>query len=223
MRYYNPIDGVALSSSVNYLVKRQAGKRVIDFIVAALAILFTAPLYLLIAAAIKIDSRGPVFFYQMRIGRFGRPFACLKFRSMVVDADAQLSQYLLASEAAMLEWQQNQKLGADPRVTRVGRFLRRSSLDELPQLINVLLGHMSLVGPRPIVDSEITKYGEAIEEYLSVKPGITGLWQVSGRSDCSYAERVALDTKYVRTWCLQNDFIILLKTIPVVIQQRGSC
>ncbi|MGO4389218.1 sugar transferase [Microvirga sp. 2YAF29] len=222
MRYYNPISGLALSDA-DHLARRQAGKHIIDIAIAAVGLMCIIPLLLLIAAAIKFDSAGPVFYRQVRIGRFGRPFTCFKFRSMVVNADVLLGQYLRANESALLEWSQKQKLGSDPRVTRVGDFLRRSSLDELPQLINVLLGQMSLVGPRPIVESEMTKYGDAIGCYLSVKPGITGLWQISGRSDCSYDERVALDTAYVTDWSLSNDFIILVKTIPVVLQQHGSC
>jgi exopolysaccharide production protein ExoY len=222
MRYYNPLGGVALSDP-DQLAKRQAAKHIIDVMIAAVALICIIPLLLLITAAIKLDSPGPVFYRQSRIGRFGRPFKCLKFRSMVIDADVLLDQYLRADENALLEWSQKQKLGSDPRVTRVGDFLRRSSLDELPQLMNVLLGQMSLVGPRPIVDSEMSKYGEAINYYLSVKPGITGLWQISGRSGCTYAERVALDTIYVTNWCHLEDFKILVKTIPIVIQQRGSC
>jgi exopolysaccharide production protein ExoY len=222
MRYYNPIGGVALSDK-DQLARRQMVKHIIDVMIAAVALICIIPLFLLIAAAIKLDSAGPVLYRQSRIGRFGRPFKCLKFRSMVIGADVLLGQYLRTNESALLEWSQKQKLGSDPRVTRVGDFLRRSSLDELPQLINVLLGQMSLVGPRPIVDNEVPKYGEAINYYLSVKPGITGLWQISGRSGCTYAERVALDTMYVTNWCLLDDFKILVKTIPAVIRQRGSC
>ncbi len=152
----------------------------------------------------------------------GRPFACLKFRTMVVDADAVLEAHLSTHAGARAEWAHTQKLVDDPRVTCLGRFLRASSLDELPQLINVLRGEMSLVGPRPIVTSEIGRYGAHFENCFSVPPGITGLWQVSGRNDCSYAERVALDAKYAEEWSLLGDLAILARTIPAVLLQKGS-
>jgi len=149
-------------------------------------------------------------------------FDCIKFRSMVLDADRVLRHHIAINPEAGAEWAATQKLRNDPRVTKVGNFLRRSSLDELPQLFNVLRGEMSMVGPRPIVQAEVSRYGDDIEYYYAAKPGITGLWQVSGRSDMSYARRVKLDVWYVRNWTLWHDIAILFKTIPAVFLQRGA-
>jgi len=149
-------------------------------------------------------------------------FDCLKFRSMGVDADSVLRRLLANDPEAADEWAATQKLRDDPRITRIGRFLRASSLDELPQLLNVVRGEMSLVGPRPIVRAEVARYGSNIEHYYAAKPGLTGLWQVSGRSDMSYARRVQLDVWYVRNWSLWHDIAILFKTVPAVCLQRGA-
>ena len=156
------------------------------------------------------------------MGAGGRPFYCLKFRTMVVDADRVLDEALARDPALAAEWAASRKLVDDPRVTRIGRFLRKTSLDELPQLINVLRLEMSLVGPRPIVESEVPLYGEAIAQYHATRPGITGLWQVSGRSNTSYARRVQLDVWYVNNWTVWNDIAVLLKTIPAVLGRRGA-
>jgi exopolysaccharide production protein ExoY len=203
-------------------VFRIALKRVIDTTIAAAALMFLWPLMLMIAAMIRLTDGGPAIFGQTRIGRNGRPFTCLKFRSMVLDAEQALKDHLERSPQARREWQDSQKLSHDPRITQLGRILRKTSLDELPQLINILCGQMSLVGPRPIVPAEIHRYGENFAHCFSVPPGLTGLWQVSGRSDCGYQTRVALDSRYVNSWSLWLDAEIIVKTIPAVLFQQGS-
>jgi lipopolysaccharide/colanic/teichoic acid biosynthesis glycosyltransferase len=175
-----------------------------------------------ICILMRISDPGPILFRQTRIGKAGREFKCYKFRSMVLDADRVLNEHLRQNESARREWELNRKLTVDPRITPLGFFLRKTSLDELPQLFNVLAGDMSIVGPRPIVRDEIPKYDDKILYYLAMRPGITGLWQVSGRSNCSYPERVALDTRYVSEWSLKLDIIILIKTVPTVLLQSGS-
>ncbi|HEX7003857.1 MAG TPA: undecaprenyl-phosphate galactose phosphotransferase WbaP [Trueperaceae bacterium] len=197
-------------------------KRSID-IVASIALLAAlSPLLLALSLAIRLDSPGPVLYNQRRIGRNGRPFRIWKFRSMVANADAALSDWLDKHPELRSEWQSNQKLLRDPRITRVGVFLRSTSLDELPQLINVVLGQMSLVGPRPIVDSEAIKYERTFDLYQMVRPGMTGHWQVSGRSDTGYGQRVELDSFYVRNWSVWLDIIILIRTIGVVLRRKGA-
>jgi exopolysaccharide production protein ExoY len=192
-------------------------------LIALCILLMIAPLMVAIAVAVFVHDRGPVFFAHTRIGQGGRPFKCLKFRSMCADAERRLAAHLASDPNANAEWQCQQKLRNDPRVTGVGRFLRRSSLDELPQLINVVRGEMSLVGPRPIVQAEIAKYRHRFKAYASVKPGITGLWQVMGRNDAKYSTRIALDCLYVSRRCAALDVVILLRTIPSVILYKGPC
>jgi exopolysaccharide production protein ExoY len=167
------------------------------------------------------DGRSPIFRHK-RLGRYGRPFGCLKFRSMVPDSDTVLTRHFAEHPEARAEWEASYKLTHDPRVTALGQVLRKTSLDELPQLWNVLCGEMSLVGPRPIVQAEVVRYGADFITCFSVPPGLTGLWQVSGRSDTGYAERVALDCAYASQWSLARDLGILLKTVPAVLSQRGS-
>lgn len=197
-------------------------KRILDIGVALLlllpAILFAA----VIALLILLDSRGPVLFAHARIGKGNRPFRLWKFRTMVRNADAVLEQYLGAHPDLRAEWNETHKLKNDPRVTRVGRLLRRSSLDELPQLISVLQGEMSMVGPRPIVEDEVPKYGPAFSLYVQVRPGLTGLWQASGRTDTSYRKRVALDLQYLQERTLWLDLWVVLKTIRVVLLGHGA-
>ena len=185
-----------------------------------LLLLFAAPM-LLIALLIRLDG-GPVVFGHRRIGADGRRFTCWKFRSMVVNAREVFQDLLDRDPAARAEWAATHKLKADPRVTRVGRFLRRTSLDELPQLVNVLKGEMSLVGPRPIVDDEVARYRVCYAVYTQCRPGLTGLWQVSGRSDMDYGRRVQLDTAYAFGWSFWGDVVILLKTARVVVNGRGA-
>lgn len=189
---------------------------------ALLLLLLLAPLMLLVALLIWWHDGAPVFFGHYRVGHDGKLFRCLKFRSMRRDADRALAALLARSPEALAEWQRDQKLRHDPRVTPIGKLLRHTSLDELPQLFNVLRGEMSLVGPRPVTVSELTRYGRARWHYLSVRPGITGLWQVSGRNNTSYEERVALDKLYVERRTAWFDARILLKTVPVVLARHGA-
>lgn len=198
-------------------------KRSFDFTVSIFLSLFFSVSIGIIAMLIRIDSPGPPVFSQYRIGRKGRPFRCYKFRTMFQDAEEQLQEILTNNEDIRREWEQSWKIKGDPRVTRIGKFLRTTSLDELPQLINVLKGQMSLVGPRPVTQSEIdTYYKNTADLYFSVFPGISGLWQVSGRSDMSYDDRIALDSWYIRNWNLWLDVVILLKTIKVVLKRKGA-
>jgi lipopolysaccharide/colanic/teichoic acid biosynthesis glycosyltransferase len=189
---------------------------------AAVALLFFLPLMILVALAIWCQDRGPVFFAHRRVGRDGRKFPCLKFRSMAIDAEERLHDVLNADPVARAEWERDHKLRDDPRVTGLGLFLRKSSLDELPQLINVIRGEMDLVGPRPIVDGEIPKYGARFKHYCAVNPGITGLWQVSGRNDASYRSRVAMDCVYAKQKSVTLDLWILAATVPAVLLRKGS-
>jgi exopolysaccharide production protein ExoY len=198
-------------------------KRAFDMAAAAVLLFVMLPLLAGIALLVRFSDGGSVFFRQTRVGLGGRQFTCLKFRSMVPDAETALEEHLARNPKAREEWARSQKLADDPRITRIGAFLRKTSLDELPQLYNVLVGDMSLVGPRPILQVETARYHEHLQSYLSVRPGLTGLWQISGRSDCSYSERVALDVRYVREWRLLLDLLILARTIPAVWNQRGSC
>lgn len=196
--------------------------RVTDVVFSLVGIVFLAPLMLVIAILVYVSDPGPILFGHRRIGRDARFFRCLKFRTMVVDAEARLQEMLERDTGARSEWQAEHKLRRDPRITRIGRFLRRSSLDELPQLFNVLVGDMSLVGPRPIVLEEVQRYGRHFLSYCSVRPGITGLWQVCGRNDVSYARRVAMDITYVRRKSLMLDLQIILLTLPSVLKFRGA-
>ena len=175
-----------------------------------------------IALWIYIDSPGPVIFKHIRIGKDGKEFPCYKFRSMCIDAKEKLEELLKNDPEVRAEWERDFKLKNDPRITKSGAFLRKTSLDELPQIFNVLKGQMSLVGPRPIIKMEMERYGKYINDYLMVKPGITGMWQVSGRSDIDYNERVLLDSWYVRNWSVWIDIVMLFKTIKVVFFRKGA-
>ncbi|WP_292118881.1 sugar transferase [Brevundimonas sp.] len=189
--------------------------RFMDVVVALGGLIFFFPTLLMIAVAVKLQDGGPSLFRHERVGRGGRPFACLKFRSMTVDAQARLPELIDQ------EWIERRKLRQDPRVTRLGRFLRLSSLDELPQLINVLKGDMSLVGPRPIVEDEIALYGRHFAAYRAVRPGLTGLWQVSGRNDIPYPRRVAMDVWLVRNLTVRTYLVLLARTVPAVLTREG--
>ena len=197
-------------------------KTAFDYIVTVLGTIAVSPILLFIALWIYKDSPGPVLFRHTRIGKDGKPFACYKFRSMCVDAKERLETLLETDPAAREEWERDFKLKNDPRITKSGAFLRKTSLDELPQIFNVLKGEMSLVGPRPIIAEELPRYGEFKEDYLMVRPGITGMWQVSGRSDIDYEERVRLDSWYVRNWNLWLDIVLLFKTFYVVLARKGA-
>ena len=193
-------------------------KRVIDVTIALTTIVLLLPLSLTIMGLVKLVMGGPIFFAHTRVGYRGKSFHCYKFRTMVANAEEVLARHLAQDPKAAQEWREIMKLRNDPRVTFIGRLLRKSSLDELPQLINVLRGEMSCVGPRPVVASELQRYGAHAAEYLRTRPGLTGLWQVSGRNGIDYANRVALDSHYVRNWSLWNDFIILGKTAFAVVR-----
>ena len=198
-------------------------KRTFDLAVSILFLPLLLPLILVLGILIRIGSPGPVFYRHGRVGRRGKAFSVYKFRSMYRDSEERLKRILRNDAEARQEWDTHFKLKNDPRITKMGAFLRKTSLDELPQIFNVLLGEMSLVGPRPVVQEEITKYyKEGTAYYHLVRPGITGLWQVSGRSDIDYDMRVRLDTWYVLNWSLWLDILLLFKTIRVVIQREGA-
>lgn len=197
-------------------------KRLMDLLVAIPALFILSPAMLLIWLAIKLADGGPVFFVQERRGLGGDYFLCMKFRTMRTDADRVLAHILATDPVMRAEWEATQKFAQDPRVTLVGSFLRRTSLDELPQLLNIIRGEMSIVGPRPIVPSEVQRYAEKIVFYDRVLPGVTGLWQINGRSDTTYAERIGFDITYVLERSLLKDIHILLATIPAVLFGRGA-
>jgi exopolysaccharide biosynthesis polyprenyl glycosylphosphotransferase len=210
---------MTLSVNVPQLTRFQAAaKRACDVLLSGLGLLLLAPFFAVVALAIKLTSRGPVIFRQERTGLRGRPFTLLKFRTMVADADQLLDTLREQNQADGPLF----KLRHDPRVTRIGRILRRSSIDELPQLLNVLKGEMSLVGPRPPLASEVTLYEEWQLDRLEVRPGITGLWQVSGRSELSFEDYVRLDLFYVENWSIAYDLFILSKTVPLLVSARGA-
>lgn len=215
----NPAVASLLDSRTAHVPWR--GKRVLDVVgVLTLGIVFF-PVIVGVALWLSLTG-GPVLFRHTRIGKRGNRFTCYKFRTMVRDAEHVLEELLEKRPELRQEWIQHHKLRNDPRITLIGCFLRKTSLDELPQLWNVLKGEMSLVGPRPIVQEEIFRYGRGIRHYLAVKPGITGLWQVSGRNDVGYCRRIAMDRAYAMRSCLMLDLRILLRTVAVVLGQRGA-
>ena len=196
-------------------------KRSFDLALCLTGIALLTPIIIVISALVKMDG-GPLFFGQKRVGARGRPFTCWKFRSMQVDAETRLKKLLDSDERARIEWEKDHKLKNDPRITRIGAFLRKTSLDEIPQFWNVINNDMSLIGPRPIVTAEIAKYGSDFDYYSEAKPGITGLWQISGRNDIDYDERVSLDVWYVRNWSPWLDIVIAIKTVPILIFGLGA-
>lgn len=200
----------------------RSSKRIVDVIIASTALLVLSPLLLIVAIIVKFSDGGPVFYSHTRIGLGGASFKCLKFRTMKTDAGAHLTELLNANPEAKIEWEATRKLKNDPRVTVVGGILRESSIDELPQLINIVKGEMSLVGPRPITCEELPLYGEHVSSYMAGRPGLTGHWQISGRNDVSYQQRVSLDVQYLQNWSLAWDFVIMAKTVPVLFSHRGS-
>lgn len=197
-------------------------KRGTDIAGALFGLVLLSPLFLMLAALVKFSDGGRIFYGHKRIGYDGREFFCLKFRTMVENSDQALTDYLAARPEARCEWDTTRKLKFDPRVSRVGHVLRRLSLDELPQLINILRGEMSIVGPRPVTRDELEKYGATAAFYLKTRPGLTGLWQISGRNDVSYDIRVKLDRHYAENWNLSRDLEIIAKTIPAVYMAKGS-
>ena len=196
-------------------------KRLLDIAGSVALLILLSPLLLVLVLVVASDGRAPLYRHR-RVGANGRPFDCLKFRSMRPDSKECLAALLASDPQARAEWEETFKLRHDPRVTRIGGFLRRTSLDELPQLFNVLRGEMSLVGPRPIVREEVARYGDAFGYYVRCRPGLTGLWQVSGRSDTGYDQRVHLDASYAAAWSLWKDVDILLRTVVVVFRRSGA-
>ena len=197
-------------------------KTIVDYTLTIIGVILISPFLLFIAAWIYKDSPGPVIFRHIRIGKNGKPFPCFKFRTMCNNADKKLQELLANDPEACAEWEKDFKLKNDPRITKSGAFLRRTSLDELPQLLNVLRGEMSLVGPRPVIEAELPRYGDFLDDYLIVKPGITGMWQVNGRSDTTYDERVQMDSWYVRNWSVWLDFMLLFRTVKAVLAGKGA-
>ena len=200
----------------------RAIKFIFDIVLTAVGTVLISPIFLALCICVAIDNKGRVIFAHQRVGRNGKLFPCYKFQTMIPNAQQALEEYLNNNPKARKEWETNFKLSDDPRITRLGAILRKTSLDELPQIFNVLKGEMSLVGPRPVVQAELEKYGDNKQEYLMVRPGITGMWQVSGRSDTTYEERVAMDTWYVRNWSLWIDFEYLYRTFAAVISRKGA-
>ncbi len=207
--------------ATEHKVRPDLAKRAFDLVGGAGLLLVFLPVMAAVAALLALQG-WPVIIRHHRVGRGGKSFPCLKFRSMVVDAQAALRTHLESNPDAAEEWGRTHKLKDDPRITKLGKILRKSSIDELPQILNVLAGHMSLVGPRPIVSSEVIHYGERISHYHGVRPGLTGPWQVSGRSDTCYRQRVSLDTAYVLGRTMGKDISILLRTVPAVLKSKGS-
>jgi lipopolysaccharide/colanic/teichoic acid biosynthesis glycosyltransferase len=201
---------------------REIALRTLDVLISALALFFLAPLFVVIALLIRGLDPGPVFYAHKRVGRGGHEFGCLKFRTMVVDSEDRLRRLLATDPDVRQQWDRFHKLSNDPRITPFGRFLRRSSLDEIPQLLNVLVGEMSLVGPRPIVRAEACRYGRHFRDYCSVRPGVTGLWQVLGRNRVSYERRVAMDVICVRRQSIVFNLAILAATVPAVLLRKGA-
>lgn len=197
-------------------------KTIFDFALTLVGTVAISPILIFIAIWIYKDSPGPVIFKHTRIGKNGKKFPCYKFRSMCIDAKEKLAELLENDPVAKAKWERDFKLKNDPRITKSGAFLRRTSLDELPQIFNVLKGDMSLVGPRPVIEEELERYGEYVNDYLMVKPGITGMWQINGRNDTSYAERVCMDSWYVRNWSIWIDNLILWRTLKSVIRCKGA-
>ena len=197
-------------------------KRSFDISICLLTALMISPMFLVVGLAVKLTSPGPMFYWQRRIGRNGKEFRLWKFRTMVVDADAVLDKHLENDSSLRAEWQRDHKLRNDPRVTPIGALLRRTSLDELPQFWNILCGEMSLVGPRPIRQPEVKKYGTIFDQYRRVTPGLTGMWQISGRNNTTYERRTQLDEYYVRNWSISLDLYILLRTLKTIILTEGA-
>ena len=205
---------------------KNMGNRILKFVfdwgLTLVGTICISPIFALISIWVYLDSPGPVIFKHRRVGKDGKEFDCYKFRSMCVDADRKLKELLENNPDARKEWEKDFKLKEDPRITKSGAFLRKTSLDELPQIFNVLKGEMSLVGPRPIIQEEVPRYGKYISDYYMVRPGITGMWQTSGRSDIEYDERVQMDTWYVRNWNIWFDIVLLWRTFSVVLNKKGA-
>ena len=214
-RVSTPVEGKEQKTRGFYLTT----KRIMDIILSLIAIILLSPIFLIIAIAIKIDSKGPVFFVHKRIGKNGKQIGIYKFRTMVPDAEKMIKHF---SEKQKKEFEENYKLAYDPRVTKIGRFLRKTSLDELPQILNILKGELSIIGPRPVIQKELKKYGKNTEKFLSVKPGLTGYWQANGRSNTTYEERMQMELYYVDNMSLWLDIKIFFKTVISVFKREGA-
>lgn len=220
-----PFVGGASSDLGDFALRPVGGKakRIFDIVVAVTSLFSLSLLFLTIMAMIRLRSNGPIFYAHQRVGYGGQMFPCLKFRTMVVDADERLCKLLERDPEARQEFELYQKLKDDPRIiSGIGSFLRKTSLDELPQLINVLLGQMSIVGPRPVTEGELDKYKDAVDDYFKSRPGITGLWQISGRSNLSFDDRVQIDRTYIYGWSFLQDLRIILSTFRVVLLRHGA-
>lgn len=199
-----------------------SAKRILDLLIAIPALFFLSPVMLIVGLLIRYQDGGSVFFVQDRRGFGGQSFSCMKFRTMRTDAQDVLGSLLATDPEMAAEWRSAQKLRHDPRITKLGHFLRKTSLDELPQLLNIIRGEMSVVGPRPIVEDEVRRYGDKIVSYDAIRPGVTGLWQINGRSDTSYEERVAWDAQYAESVSVLGDIMILLRSVPAILFRRGA-
>ena len=230
MAYHNlhSIDGTIASADEGSFVRidstdeKMRFKRPFDVMMALILIAVLTPIFAVICVTLLLTDGRPIFFRHQRIGRHGRMFDCLKFRTMQSNSADLLKRHLALDPEARLEWKANRKLKNDPRVTTLGIAMRKSSMDELPQLFNILRGDMSFVGPRPIVRDEVSYYGRSIAAYMSTRPGLTGPWQISGRSDASYETRVRLDCEYAQNYSLLKDVVIIVKTVPAVLLSKGS-
>lgn len=225
-RIQPPAGGTALRSNLRQRVRQaihgNAAKRLFDIIFSLLVLVFCAPVYLILAGLIVVSSPGPVFYIQERVGQNHRRFGCIKFRTMVINADRVLHEMMENSPEMRAEFEATFKLKDDPRITQIGKFLRITSLDEFPQFINVLKGEMSVVGPRPLVPEEVVRYGNYINTVLMIRPGITGLWQVSGRNDIPYDSRIQIDVSYAKCRNLWLDLIVVAKTVLVMIRPKNN-
>jgi len=221
VRDFNGVLGIDSSNKFKQSWNR-AIKRIMDLSVVTIGGILLLPFLMIVALLIKITSAGPVLYKQKRLGKNGVYFYAYKFRSMAADAEEKLQKVLDEEPEKKLEWEKTHKLQDDPRITKLGRFLRRTSIDEIPQFLNILKGDMSLVGPRPIVDAEIEKYGEDYQRVFSIKPGLTGMWQVSGRSDSNYLDRVAYDIYYLQSWSVWLDLWVIFKTFGAVLIRKGA-
>ena len=216
--------GILGFSSTHNLTKRivRVMKRLVDMALLLVSAPVTIPLTLVVSVIVKATSSGPVFYGHKRIGKNGQEFKCWKFRSMVVDADKQLEKILAENPEMRAEWEKDRKFTNDPRITKVGKFLRKTSIDEIPQFFNILIGEMSFIGPRPVTEPELSRYGAKSPFILSVRPGLSGMWQISGRSDTGYEERITLDSYYIQNWSVWLDIWIIIKTFYVVLKGKGA-
>ncbi|MBQ0051340.1 MAG: undecaprenyl-phosphate galactose phosphotransferase WbaP [Treponema sp.] len=216
--------GILGLSSTHNLTKQHSlfWKRVIDITLLVLSSPLTIPVIATVALIVKITSPGPVFYGHKRVGKNGKEFKCWKFRSMVIDADKQLEKILAENPEMRAEWEKDRKFTNDPRVTKIGKILRKTSIDEIPQFFNILTGEMSFVGPRPVTRPELDKYGKKSDFILQAQPGLSGMWQISGRSDTGYEERITLDSYYIQNWSVWLDIWIIIKTVVVVLKGKGA-